>query len=45
MSQPNGNAPTVYPRTPSEKTAAVPFTAATPLHILLAEDDELSASR
>ena len=28
-------------RTPSEKTAAVPFTAATPLHILLAEDDEL----
>jgi two-component system, sensor histidine kinase and response regulator len=43
MSQPDGNAATTNPATPAQKTAAVSLAAATPLHILLAEDDELSA--
>ncbi len=43
MSQPNANAPTTHRPPPAPETATAPVPAATWLHILVAEDNELSA--
>ncbi len=43
MSQPECNPPPTAQPAPARETATAPVLAATPLHILVAEDDELSA--